>query len=73
MTSIFCMIIWHGSYDLQSNVIIQRINYIYIINNLGISGIDNYYASFLFSAVIISFNFFLYNAIILRIIKDIGK
>ena len=73
MTSIFCMIIWHGSYDLQSNVIIQRINYKYIINNLVIFGIDKYYASFLFSAVYFHLKKILYNAIIVRIIKDIGK
>ena len=44
------MVIWPGSCDLLSNIIIQRIHFLLYKNQLMIIVIVDYYVSFLFSA-----------------------
>ena len=73
MTSVFVLLVWHGSYDLPSNVILQRINVYDTKNQLIIFGIDNYYVYFLLSEIYIHKKRKIYYVIILHIIKDIGK
>ena len=53
MTSVFGMLIWNGSCDIPSNVIIQRINFYDIKIQLMMVGIDNQYVYYLFSVIYI--------------------
>ena len=72
MTSVFGMLIWNGSCDIPSNVIIQRINFYDIKIQLMMVGIDNQYVYYLFGVIYIHKKY-IYYVIILYIIKDIGK
>ena len=51
MIYVLGMVIWRGSYNLLSNVIIEGTNFYYIKNQFMIFEIDNSYVSFLICVI----------------------